>query len=230
MKTVIRVSVLIAIAGGLVACQTSNKNLKGQEPGIIFGEKNLGRFVGYSEMCAQFTGNRIDNKIINHFRTKYSNSSEFEAGYRHFINYTQYDWATPPECGYVNGSLKLTYAKKEALSQKSYPTKAPKFVLKDTPHLLTVTWVDKETKTTHSFNLSQQGKEGQTEEFIVDDNRQCRVVFQFKRGNRGIWDMTCKDGEGGAGSFLFNADHNLTTGSGKTTFAGSIAFKMVRAT
>ncbi len=229
MKSLMRAGVLISLVMLPAACQTSNKSLKGQEPGIISGEKNLGRFVGYSEMCAQFTGERVSNNIINYFRDKYRNSSEFEAGYRHYINYTQYDRASPQECGYVNGSLKLTYAKKEALSKKTYPTKAPKIVLKNTPHVLTVNWVNQDAKSTYYFNLSQRGKEGKTEEFKVDDSRQCNVKFQFKRRNTGSWDMTCRDGEGGAGSFLFNADHNLTTGSGKTTFGGAITFKMLRA-
>ncbi len=72
---------------------------------------NLGSFVGYSEVCAQFQGNGAGNKLILALKQKFKNDPGFARGYDRFDDYTGSDTIIGlTECDRVKEALEKYYA------------------------------------------------------------------------------------------------------------------------
>lgn len=72
---------------------------------------NLGSFVSYSEVCAQFQGNGADNKLILALKQKFKNDPGFARGYDRFDDYTGSDTIIGlTECDRVKEALEKYYA------------------------------------------------------------------------------------------------------------------------
>ena len=224
MRIYLKTSIVIVLSCILAACQTTESNKYDPEnPAYLTSSRDIGLFVGYSEICAQFQGVALDNKVLGHYRSFYRGNSSFQAGYRHNADLAGSDFVTGlHNCEYVNASLLKTY------NQDFKTPKKKVFTLTDVPHILNVSWIDRSANSQHSFKLSQKGKKGRAEGIVFDGDKLCNVSFLFEDQKVGRWDLLCISGETGEGTFRFSSQDNVTIGTGKTSFGGPITFVMRR--
>lgn len=109
----------------LAACQTVDDKSasKGEEKPVneATAKYNIGTFVGYSEVCAEFQGNGAGSEKTAAIKDVFRKDADFARGYAKFDNYTGFDYVTGlTDCDLVKGTLDKIYkALKEAKGTKA---------------------------------------------------------------------------------------------------------------
>jgi len=213
------------VGAGLIlsACQTTENKYTAETATVLKSARSIGYYLGYSRVCAQFKGIRVDSLIARDLKEKYSRSEGFQRGYErnaHALgagSVTGFD-----RCEFAVRSLELTHAKYSETAQiEKSPVRlknrlpigdynlevtldADGRVFKRDISVSNTLWTKRIKGSTHITNYIE-----------IMPEQFCRLKFVFQAPVLGNWNMSCEDGQGAKGTFDVRERNHLIVAVGE---------------